>query len=229
MIRAGCARDKIGTLEVGDKVPVRFDPGDHSKLVLDLPALEARHQEKMAAVNAARQRADDEKVAKAQADIAGRVWVPRDKFQQQSDLATHRTDTRPGLAWTPVASLLLPVEASAKVGSGSLTCDGAMAAMLEQPAALALSYVAGRAAELVPDLDRDWFGRHEGPRRPEGVGEAAGRARRQPAGRPVRRPRAARRPGARVRRHCRRGAGRGPGPPPPQGLRPARLRPAGIA
>ena len=198
-ISQGCARDKIGILDVGDKVPVRFDPEDHSKLVLDLPALEARHRDKMAAVNAARQRDDDEKVAKAQADIEGRVWVPHDRYQQHSDLSAHRTDTRPGLAWTPIAGQVLPVEASAKVGSGALTCDGAMAALLEHPAGLGLSYVAGRAAELVPDLGHDWFSRHDIRIFQPGVS-----------------------------RHCRRGAVRGSGPSPPQGLRPSRLRPAGI-
>ncbi|HUN37051.1 MAG TPA: S16 family serine protease [Trebonia sp.] len=160
-ISQGCARDKIGMLEVGDKVPVRFDPEDHSAVVLDMPALEARHQERVAAANAARQWADDEKIAKAQAEIEGRVWVPGDRSQQQSDLVVHRTDTRPGLAWTPVAGQLLPVEASVRAGSGTLTFDGAMATLLEQPARVALSYVAGHAAELVPGLDQDWFSRHD--------------------------------------------------------------------
>jgi hypothetical protein len=160
-ISQGCARDKVGTLEVGDKVPVRFDPADHSKVVLDMPALEARHQEKIAAASAYRQRADDEKIAKAQAEIDGRVWVPADPSQQHADLVVHRTDTRPGLAWAPIAGQLLPIEAAVKAGSGTLTFDGAMAALLEQPAGAALSYVAGHAAELVPGLDRDWFSRHE--------------------------------------------------------------------
>jgi aminoglycoside phosphotransferase (APT) family kinase protein len=43
------------------------------------------------------------------------------------DLAAHRTDTRPGLAWTPIAGQLLPVEASVRAGSSTLTCDGASA------------------------------------------------------------------------------------------------------
>ena len=160
-ITQGCERGKIGILEVGDKVPVRFDPRDHSKVVLDLPALEARHREKVAAANAARKRLDDEKVAKAQAEIDGRVWVPSDPSEQRGDLVTHRTDTRPGLAWAPIAGQLLPVEASVTPGSGTLAFDGATAALLEQPARAALSYVAGHAAELVPGLDRDWFSRHD--------------------------------------------------------------------
>jgi len=33
----------VGQLLVGSVVPVRYDPSDHSKVVLDVPALEARH------------------------------------------------------------------------------------------------------------------------------------------------------------------------------------------
>jgi hypothetical protein len=160
-ITQGCARDRVGMLEVGDKVPVRFDPEDHSKVALDMPALEARHQDKIAAANAVRKQADDEKIAKAQAEIEGRIWVPGDPSQQRSDLVGHRTDTRPGLAWAPIAGQLLPVEASVKPGTGTLTFDGAMATLLEQPAGAALSYVAEHAAELVPGLDQHWFSRHD--------------------------------------------------------------------
>ena len=33
----------VGQLTVGGVVPVRYDPSDHSKIVLDVPALEERH------------------------------------------------------------------------------------------------------------------------------------------------------------------------------------------
>ena len=33
----------VGQLHVGSVVPVRYDPSDHSKAVLDVPALEAQH------------------------------------------------------------------------------------------------------------------------------------------------------------------------------------------
>lgn len=160
-ISQGCRHDKIGTLAVGDKVPVRFDPADHSAVALDMPALEARHQEKVAAASAYVKRADDEKIAKAKAEIDGRVFVPGDPLKQRSDLVAHRTDTRPGLAWAPIAGQLLPVEASVRAGSGALTFDGALAAVLEQPAQAAVSYVVGHATELLPGLDQDWFSRHD--------------------------------------------------------------------
>ena len=80
-ISQGCARDKIGNLRVGDTVPVRFDPGDHSAVVLDLPAMEALHREKIADADAARELADKLRIARAQARIERRAWDPDDPSQ----------------------------------------------------------------------------------------------------------------------------------------------------
>jgi len=61
---------KVGSLRVGDKVPVRYDSDDHSKAVIDMPALEAAHAQMIADAKATLKRYEDEKVAKAQAEIA---------------------------------------------------------------------------------------------------------------------------------------------------------------
>jgi uncharacterized protein DUF3592 len=63
-------RTKVGSLRVGDKVPVRYDPSDHSKAVIDMPALEAAHARKIADAEATLKRYEAERVAKAQAEIA---------------------------------------------------------------------------------------------------------------------------------------------------------------
>src|SRR5262249_46558758 len=42
----------VGYLYEGSVVPVRYDPSDHSKVVLDIPALEARHKQATAAQQA---------------------------------------------------------------------------------------------------------------------------------------------------------------------------------
>jgi len=63
-------RGKVGVLSVGDKVPVRYDPNDHSKVVLDMPALEAKHKQKITEAEAVLHRSDEENIAKAQAEIA---------------------------------------------------------------------------------------------------------------------------------------------------------------
>ena len=63
-------RTRVGSLRVGDKVPVRYDADDHSKAVIDMPALEAAHEQKIAEANATLKRYEDEGIAKAQAEIA---------------------------------------------------------------------------------------------------------------------------------------------------------------
>ena len=61
---------KVGGLRVGDKVPVRYDPDDHTKVVIDMPALEAAHAKKLADAKATLKHFDEERVARAQAEIA---------------------------------------------------------------------------------------------------------------------------------------------------------------
>ena len=66
-------REKVGSLRVGDKVPVRYDPADHSKVVIDMPALEAAHAQKTAEAKATLKRYDEERISKAQAEIAAQA------------------------------------------------------------------------------------------------------------------------------------------------------------
>lgn len=61
---------KVGLLRVGDRVPVRYDPADHSKVVVDMPALETAHTQKVADAKATLKRHDEERIARAQAEIA---------------------------------------------------------------------------------------------------------------------------------------------------------------
>ena len=63
-------RAKVGVLRVGDKVPVRYDADDHSKAVLDMPALEAAHARKIAEAEATLKHYEEARIAKAQAEIA---------------------------------------------------------------------------------------------------------------------------------------------------------------
>lgn len=66
-------RTKVGSLRVGDKVPVRYDAEDHSKVVIDMPALEAAHARKIAEAKATLKHYEDERIAKAQAEIAAQA------------------------------------------------------------------------------------------------------------------------------------------------------------
>jgi hypothetical protein len=74
-------RAKVGSLRVGDKVPIRYDADDHSKAVIDFPALEAAHAQKIAEAEATLKRYDDERIAKAQAEIAAAHAEDKHKHQ----------------------------------------------------------------------------------------------------------------------------------------------------
>lgn len=70
-------RAKVGILRVGDKVPVRYDPADHSKAVIDMPALESLHAQKIADAEATLKRYEEERIAKSQAEIAAQNKTKR--------------------------------------------------------------------------------------------------------------------------------------------------------
>ena len=63
-----------------------------------------------------------------------------------------------GLAWTPVGGDVLFVEATAYPGSGKLTLTGQLGDVMRESAQAALSYVRGRADELV---EPGWFAEHD--------------------------------------------------------------------
>jgi Short C-terminal domain len=50
---AGLHLDEVGLLNKGDAVPVRYDPADHSKVEIDVPALKARRDARLSAGNEA--------------------------------------------------------------------------------------------------------------------------------------------------------------------------------
>jgi hypothetical protein len=58
-------------LEPGMTVPVRYDPKDHTKLVLDKPAFKAELLPKLQAKRAGREAADAAKVARTEARLRG--------------------------------------------------------------------------------------------------------------------------------------------------------------
>jgi hypothetical protein len=73
----------------------------------------------------------------------------------------HRFDQRLGLAWTPLGSELLPVEAMSKSGKGHVVVPGALGRLLGDIAPAIVAHVRGRAAELAPQLPADWFARND--------------------------------------------------------------------
>jgi hypothetical protein len=93
--------DTFGSLRVGDKVPVRYDPENHARVTVDVPALRDRHREDLAEEKDRQQRLKDEKVARAQAEIEGREWHPPRERDTSGDTTTHRPQNPPARAKRP--------------------------------------------------------------------------------------------------------------------------------
>ena len=66
-----------------------------------------------------------------------------------------------GLAWTPTGGDVLFIEATAMPGSGELTITGQLGDVMKESAQAALSYVRGHWREIAPELDEDWFAKHD--------------------------------------------------------------------
>jgi ATP-dependent Lon protease len=66
-----------------------------------------------------------------------------------------------GLAWTPTGGDVLFIEATSMPGSGQLTITGQLGDVMKESAQAALSYVRGHWREVEPDLEEDWFAKHD--------------------------------------------------------------------
>jgi ATP-dependent Lon protease len=66
-----------------------------------------------------------------------------------------------GLAWTPVGGEVLFVEATAMQGSGKLTITGQLGDVMRESAQAALSWVRGHRGTVAPELEEDWFAKHD--------------------------------------------------------------------
>jgi hypothetical protein len=65
------SRAEVGDLNVGDKVPVRYDAEQHTA-ALDTAAVEAQRAQQADAVKSRQRQIDEEKIAKAEAEIESR-------------------------------------------------------------------------------------------------------------------------------------------------------------
>jgi len=90
-----------------------------------------------------------------------RELLGRQRFYSEVRRRTSRPGVATGLAWTPVGGDVLFIEATAMPGKGSLTITGQLGDVMKESARAALSYVRSNAAELLPDLDEDWFAHHD--------------------------------------------------------------------
>jgi ATP-dependent Lon protease len=83
------------------------------------------------------------------------------RFFSDSRRRTSRPGVATGLAWTPVGGEVLFIEATAMPGKGALTITGQLGDVMKESAQAALSYIRSNAAEVLPDLDDDWFAEHD--------------------------------------------------------------------
>jgi hypothetical protein len=60
---------KVGSLQEGAIVPVRYDPSDHSKVVLDIPALEDQERARMEQDQAFLEERKQQRIADADAHV----------------------------------------------------------------------------------------------------------------------------------------------------------------
>jgi ATP-dependent Lon protease len=90
-----------------------------------------------------------------------RELLGRQRFYSEVRRRTSRPGVATGLAWTPVGGDVLFIEATSMPGKGNLTITGQLGDVMKESARAALSYVRSNAAELLPDLDEDWFAHHD--------------------------------------------------------------------
>jgi ATP-dependent Lon protease len=90
-----------------------------------------------------------------------RELLGRQRYYSEVRRRTSRPGVATGLAWTPVGGDVLFIEATAMPGKGNLTITGQLGDVMKESARAALSYVRSNAAELLPDLDEDWFAHHD--------------------------------------------------------------------
>jgi ATP-dependent Lon protease len=112
----------------------------------------------------ARQVAEGNGKAKGKVRISGRK--ARELLGRRRVFAEQRRRTKvagvsTGLAWTPTGGDVLFIEATSMPGSGKLTITGQLGDVMKESAQAALSYVRGHCREVAPDVDDEWFAKHD--------------------------------------------------------------------
>jgi ATP-dependent Lon protease len=90
-----------------------------------------------------------------------RELLGKRRFFSEARRRTSRPGVATGLAWTPAGGEVLFIEATAMPGRGNLTITGQLGDVMRESAQAALSYVRANASQLVPDLETDWFAKHD--------------------------------------------------------------------
>jgi ATP-dependent Lon protease len=90
-----------------------------------------------------------------------RELLGKRRFFSEQRRRTKDPGVATGLAWTPVGGEVLFVEATAVPGSANLTITGQLGDVMRESAQAALTWVRRHAHQLAPDVDDDWFAKHD--------------------------------------------------------------------
>jgi len=90
-----------------------------------------------------------------------RELLGRRRYFSETRRRTKDPGVATGLAWTPVGGDVLFIEATAMPGSGRLTITGQLGDVMRESAQAALSWVRGHIGEIAPDVDAEWFSKHD--------------------------------------------------------------------
>ncbi len=90
-----------------------------------------------------------------------RELLGKRRFFSETRRRTKDPGVATGLAWTPVGGVVLFIEATAVPGSGNLTITGQLGDVMKESAQAALTWVRRHAHELAPDLEDEWFAKHD--------------------------------------------------------------------
>jgi Lon protease (S16) C-terminal proteolytic domain len=113
----------------GAHVPVWYDPADRARVVVD-------YEEDLARITTA--------------------TVEARRLRGISDRATHRTEQRIGVAWTPVDDALVPIEVIPRPGRGRVQVTDWPVPCVHQGAEEAVDFVRAHADALLPPRDGGW-------------------------------------------------------------------------
>ncbi len=90
-----------------------------------------------------------------------RELLGRRLFFSEQRRRTTEPGVATGLAWTPAGGEVLFIEATAMLGSGKLILTGLLGEQMQESAQAALSYVRANVGDLAPELDDEWFSKHD--------------------------------------------------------------------
>lgn len=90
-----------------------------------------------------------------------RELLGKRRYYAEQRRRTRNPGVATGLAWTPVGGDVLFIEATAMPGKGGLTLTGQLGEVMSESARAAHSWLRAHVDKVAPDLDPEWFAKHD--------------------------------------------------------------------